>query len=182
MKDDVGQPLGMEPRPAVAGEGKRIREVERAGLHNPATAGKVPPEIRALHGGETKGPDGQNDGGPPAERDRSRLRRGRRWQAAFAPGFRPARRLGLLFGGRVPHFRPPSTPSGPPGKGSVHHRMPPSPGGNRLHGCRVYPLGPDLRRQVPSGWKDEGCWTWRGGASASPVAALARASFSQALA
>ena len=116
MKDDVRQPLGMKPGPAMAGEGKRVCEVKRTGLRNPTTSGKVPPEIRALHRGETKGPAGQDDGEPPEERNRSRLAWGHRWRAAFAPRCRPAGRRGLLRGARVPHPRPPSTPITPPSK------------------------------------------------------------------
>src|ERR1017187_1206349 len=70
VKEEVRQPLGMEPGSAVASEGERIREVKSAGLRDPTTSGKVPPEIRALHRGEPKGPAGQDDGEPPEERNR----------------------------------------------------------------------------------------------------------------
>src|ERR1019366_4631938 len=105
VKDEVRQPLGMKPVPAMAGEGEGIREVKSAGLRDPTPPGKVPPEIRALHRGETKGPAGQDDGEPPEESNRSRLGLGRRWRSAFAPGCRPARRRGLFLGARVPHPR-----------------------------------------------------------------------------
>jgi len=100
----------------MAGEREWVREVKSAGLLEPTTSGKVPPEIRALHRGETQRPAGHDDREPPEEGNRSRLGCGLHRQAAFAPGCRTARRRGLLLGAHVPHPCPPSTPIAPQAK------------------------------------------------------------------